>query len=580
MPRPFCLTHLFWTRGRPITPTLIFLHIIAGVCLLLWGLRGVKLGVTRAFGQNLHAILARSTRNRYLAFLSGLVATALLQSAMATAMIVASFCGRKAMTTAAGIAVVLGADVGTTLVAQVLTFDLSWLAPLVLIAGFFLLNFFERRGGLYIHGGKMLIGLALMMMALGLIKQAAAPLKDSDILPLVITALDQDPLILVLIGAALTWLFHSSLAIVLLLGTLAGSGVVPLHAGLIMVLGANLGGTLPTLMSTLKDEPEASRVPFANLIIRMVGVILFLAVADTAQALLALYIDDPARLLVTFHMAFNIILAILFLPFCDQMAKLVQRLMPDTARADDPGRAKYLDEKEITTPKIALSSAGREALRMADMVQSMMEDTIVALRMNDESIVQRIRARDDILDKLHKAIKMYMARITQSSLDPGEAQQYLRVLSFATNMENIGDIVDKSLMEMALRKIHDHKRFSPQGWQEIQDMHNFVMETVRLAQSVFVTADPALARRMIEGKEKLRRSENELTHKHMERIREGIPETIATSSLHLDIIRDYKRINSYLCAVAYPILEEAGQLQGSALKATEKPAAAEGSNGS
>ncbi|QQG35832.1 MAG: Na/Pi cotransporter family protein [Micavibrio aeruginosavorus] len=549
---------------------MVLLNVISGVCVLLWGLRGVKLGMTKAFGQGLHRAISWGTQNRVRAFLSGIGVTTLLQSSTATAMIVASFTGRRMMTGAAALAVMLGADVGTTLVAQILTFDLSWLMPSMLISGFIIYTVFENRPGRLSHFGKMLIGLGTMLLALSLIKQGAAPLRESDVLPVVLESLDQDPVLLVMIAALLTWLCHSSLAVVLLLGSLAAAQIVPLHVAMAMVLGANLGGVIAPLIATIKDGPEATRVPVGNLLMRLVGVIIILPLLEPVQTIIQTIADDPARVVVNLHMCFNIMLASLFLPFTGALYGLTLRLIPDRPDADDPGRARYLDEKQLDIPAIALSSAGREALRMADLVQSMMEDTIVALRTNDESIVYRIRARDDVLDKLNKAVKLYMAKMARESLDPEDTQQYVRTLTFATNLENVGDTIDKSLMEMALKKIREHKRFSDRGWQEIQDIHNAVLETVRLAQSVFVSNDTKLARRMIEAKEQLRKAEQQATQNHMERIREGVPETIATSGLHLDIIRDYRRINSYMCSVAYPILEEAGLLYGTALK-PEKP---------
>ena len=551
------------------TPSLVLLHVMSGVCVLLWGLRGVKLGMTKAFGQGLHRAISWGTKNRIRAFLSGMGVTTLLQSSTATALIVASFSGRKMITGAAALAVMIGADVGTTLVAQLLTFDLSWMMPSMLISGFIIYTVFENKPGRLSHFGKMLIGLGLMLLALSLIKQGAAPLRESDVLPVVLDSLDQDPVLLVLIAALLTWLCHSSLAVVLLLGSLMAAQIVPIHVGLAMVLGANLGGVMAPLVATMKDSPEAMRVPVGNLLMRLVGVVIILPMLEPVQNILTGITNDPARMVVNMHMGFNLMLAVIFLPFTGSLYHLTLRLIPDRPDADDPGKARYLDEKQLDIPAIALASAGREALRMADLVQSMMEDTIVALRTNDESIVFRIRARDDVLDKLNKAVKLYMAKMARESLDPEDTQQYIRTLTFATNLENVGDTIDKSLMEMALKKIREHKRFSERGWAEIQEIHNAVLETVRLAQTVFVTSDEKLARRMIEAKENLRKAEQRATQSHMDRIREGIPETIATSGLHLDIIRDYRRINSYMCTVAFPILEEAGQLHGTALKPME-----------
>jgi len=275
-------------------------------------------------------------------------------------------------------------------------------------------------------------------------------------------------------------------------------------------------------------------------------------------------------MIVNFHTAFNVALAVFFLPFTPRLAKLCVILVPANKDKADPGAAKYLDHKQLEMPSVALSSAMRETLRMADIVQSMLEDTILALQQNDDLLVRRIRKRDDIVDKLNKSIKMYMAKITQESLDPEESYQYVQILSFSTNIENVGDTIDKSLMEMARKKIKDQTKFSRQGWEDIKDIHKFVLDTMRLAQSVFVSGDSRMARQLVEGKEKLREQEVKATASHIERIREGVPETIATSSLHLDIIRDLRRINSYMATVAYPILEETGQLRSSRLRPVRK----------
>lgn len=536
---------------------------------MLWGLRSVRNGMTRAFGADLHRIVAIGTKNRLTAFAAGIGVTALLQSSTATALIIAAFCGQGILSVPSGLAVMLGADVGTTVVAQLLTFDLKWLAPLFMAAGYALFKIYNKEGRLE-HVGRFLIGLGLMLFALAWIKQSSLPLKESETLGLVLRSLEKDPVFAVMLAAVLTWLAHSSLAIVLLLVSLTAGGVVPTYVGLAMVLGANLGGALIPVLATLKDSREAGRVPLGNLMARVAGVLAVLPLIDIIHHHMNLAIEQPERLLVHFHMAFNICLAFAFLPFVGRLAALCVRLLPERSKDDDPGRPRYLDDKELDTPSIALSAAMRETLRMADILQEMLEQTIVVLRDNNAALARTIRDRDDVLDSIYRAVKMYMAKIAQESMDPSESRQHLQILGYATNLENAGDTIDKSLMEMARKKIKERTRFSRDGWQEIQDIHGFVMENVRLAQNVFVSSDLDLARRLLESKDRLRALERHATAAHMDRIREGIPETIATSSLHLDIIRDYRRINSYVATIAYAILEEAGELHATRLKKPRK----------
>ncbi len=529
----------------------------------------MRYGVSRAFGKKLHRFVTKGTRNRLMAFLSGGVLTLFLQSSTAMALIVSGFCAQGLLNAAAGIAMILGADVGTSIVAQLLSFDLSWLSPLFIIAGFILYSGYEKAGR-WGHIGKFLFGLGLMLLALGLIKSASAPLKESELLPLILHSLEKDVVFSLLLVVLLTWLVHSSLAVVLLLISFVSAGVLPVEEGLAMVLGANMGAVIAPMVSTMKDSVAARWVPLGNAFIRSTGVLLCLPFVGIAHGYLARISPDPAQMIVTFHVLFNVTLALLFLPFTPFVARLCRIFLPRHAERETPGTPKYLDESALDTPAVALAGAARETLRIADIVEIMLEETMMALRHDDRRLVQKIREQDDVVDQLYRAIKMYMARMSQEQLDPDEGMRYVQILAFSTNLENGGDMIDKSLMQMVLKKIREHKRFSDQGWKEIQGVHQFVIESVRLAQNVFVSEDVELARRLVERKDELRRIEARLTTSHFERIREGVVETIATSSLHLDIIRDYRRINSYMCSVAYPILEEKGLLHETRLRSVKE----------
>ncbi len=527
----------------------------------MWGLTLLRLGVTRGFGAGLHRFLSRSTGNRITAFLSGIGVTTILQSSTATVLIVASFAGQGLIAPHSALAVILGADVGTALVAQMLSFDLRWLAPVLMLAGYVL--FTVERSGFVKNMGRIFVGLALMTFALGWIRMSAQPLKDSDILPVLFRSLEYDDLFAMLIAAVLTWLAHSSLAFVLLLASLTESGVIPLDLAFIMVLGANAGSTIAPLVATMRDTPQARRIPIGNLMIRLLAVAMVFPVAAFAQKALTDFSVDPGRTIVNFHMAFNVALALLFLPFTGMVARITHKMVVDRPDPDDPARPKYLDKAALDTPAIALSNAARETLRMAEMLQGMLEDSLTALRENDERMVSRIRARDDIIDRIYAALKIYMARLSQEFMEEKEGRRYVQILTFATNIEHSGDVIDKNLMPMALKKIRNRYSFSTEGAKEIENIHTLVLDSVRLAQTIFVSGDLALARKLISEKEAIRVAEIRASTAHIERLREGLPETIATSSLHLDIIRDLRRINTYMCPVAYGILEEKGMLHES-----------------
>jgi len=531
---------------------------------MLWALKLVRLGVTRGFGAQLRRILAASTKNSFIALFSGAAVTMFLQSSMATTMIISSFAGQSMIATSAALALILGADIGTTLVAQVLAFDISWLAPVLLLAGVILFSLKKVSKAKNI--ARIIIGLGLVLLSLQMISDASAPLKESETLPLILAPLQQDHILALLVAALITWMAHSSLAIVLMLMTLTSSGALPLPLAMIMVLGANIGGTIAPLLSTLRDSPAAMRVPAGNMLIKCLGVLVTMPLLVYYEPIMAAYSSTPARQIVNFHTAFNLILALTFVPFTPAIARMCTKLFPDRPETDDPSRPKYLNEKEMNTPAIALASASRETLRMADALQDMMQDTIKAFKTNNEILINDIRDKDDIIDKLYDSIKSYLAQLSQEYMSKEDAARFVYILTFATNLEHAGDVIDKNLMPLALKKSRKHGSFSPEGLREIEEIHSKVLDSVRLAQDIFVSGNIDLARRLLQEKEALRRAEIEASSSHIDRLRGGVPETIATTSLHLDIIRDLRRINSYMCTVAYPILEEQGQLRTTRLR--------------
>ncbi|MEM7650718.1 MAG: Na/Pi cotransporter family protein [Pseudomonadota bacterium] len=533
------------------------MHIAGAVCLLLWGTRMVKIGFTRAYGTSLRKAIKQGTQNRFTACGAGIVVTTMLQSSTATALLLISFVKNNTVPLTAALAVIIGSDIATTLVAQILVFDISFLSPALLIIGIAGHMKFEH-GGRKRHIFRVFIGLGLMLLSLSLIKQASAPLSTSATLPLILGPLENDPLTAIIFAAILTWVMHSSLAAVLLFATLATNNILDLELGALMILGANLGGAFIAFIATYKDGVPARRITLGNIIMRCFTVILFFLFIDLAIHQLTRYDFDTARHLINLHTAFNVVLALIFLPSVQWIAPLCKKLVPDKKNVEAPAyEPVYLDDKALNSPVVALACSARETLRMADMVQEMLEDTIDAFKENDNRLANKISQSDDTVDRLYGKIKLYMTQLTQEALDPKESDRYLQILNFATNLEHIGDIIDKSLMELAKKKIKKKERFSDEGWDEITNFHEQIVENMRSAQTIFLSEDPNLAQQLVDQKKEIGHAARASSEMHFDRLREGLPETIATSSLHLDIIRDYRRINSYITTVAYAILENA-----------------------
>jgi len=543
---------------------IFLLNLFGAAALLLWGLRMVRTGVLRAYGAQLRQSLSKATGNRFTAFLSGLGITCLLQSSSATALLSASFASRGLVTTAGALAVMLGADLGTSLVAQAYSFKVGWISPLLIIIGWVMFNKFEDSKVKDL--GRAIVGLGIALLGLHLITEAAEPVRDAPLLPQILQVMSDAPVFGVLVGAALTVLSTSSLAVVLLVISFMAKALVPVDLGLALILGANLGSAVMPILATSGEPPEARRVPIGNLIFRVVGVALAVPLISVVQPYLALLEAAPARQALNYHVAFNLALAVIFIWFTAPIARLTARLLPDQAVTDDPGKPRYLSQGPVDQPTIALANAGREALRMGDLVGQMLRQSLAVFRSDDRRLIKQVSDIDTQVDRLNEAIKLYLTGVSRELMDPNDQKRVVDLITFITNLEHIGDIVDKNLMELAAKKVKYQLKFSPEGTRELDEIHERLTHNLELAMNVFVSGDIKLARQLFAEKQIFRELERNAAENHLERLRSGRIESMQTSSLHLDILRDLKRINSHLAIVAQPILESVGELSPSRLR--------------
>ena len=547
----------------------ILLSIGGGVALLLWAARMIRTGILRAYGGALRNVLARSTSNRFKGFAMGLGAAGLLQSSTATALLTMSFAGRGLIASAPALAIMLGADVGSTLVVQVLSFDLGWLSPVLLLLG--VIMFLTARATIWRHLGRVAIGLGLMLLALTLIVEASSVLRESAGLQAVLAPLADDPILAVLLAALLTWLAHSSVAMVLLIMSLTATGVVPLPLGLALVLGANVGSGLVPMAISLSDEAPVRRIPLGNLLFRALGALAAVALIDLAMPHLARLEADPARQIANFHTLFNLALAVVFLPCVGLMARLTEKLVPTPAAQDQTaGKPRHLDRSAVDNPAVALTCAAREVLRLADMVEAMLRDVMAVFERNDGRLLDEISTREDDVDALHEAIKLYLTDVSRNPLEGEDSERFVELITFTTNLEHVGDIIDNNLLPSAQKKIKRRLAFSEEGWGELTDMHARVVGQMRLGINVFMSRDVVLARRLLAEKERFRDLERAAGERHLDRLRAGQAASIETSSLHLDMLRDLKRVIAHITSIAYPILDVEGELRKTRLKKQDK----------
>lgn len=553
--------------------TTVLLDLIGGVALLLWGLHMVHSGVVRAFGADLRRYLGRVLKTRLHAFFAGLGVTTLLQSSTATALMLASFSASGLVDLAPALAVMLGANVGTSLIVQILAFDTAAVAPLLLISG--VIAFKRGTRTVTRDMGRVAIGLGLMLLSLHILLDSLESVENAPLVGTLLRAATDIPLLSLAIGALLAWAAHSSVATVVLTMSLAYSSFITPAAAFALVLGANLGSAVNPLSGAGPgDNPARLRLPVGNLITRAAGCLLFLPFLDPLAGWMGTLEYNPVRLVADFHMLFNVAVMLLFIAPLTWYARFLAWLLPDRKTGNDPAVPVYLDESALETPAVALTGAARETLRMADLIETMLRQSMAVLRGNDRKLAAQVSQLDDVVDRLHEAIKLYVVRLTRDRLDENEARRAMEVMALSINLEHIGDIIDKNLMELAGKKIKRRLHFSREGMEELERFHERVLENLKLAVGVFLTGDLKAARQLLDEKTRIREIDMAAAESHLERLRAGRLESVETSSLHLDILRDLKRIHSHLCAAAYPALEAAGELRPSRLC---KPGAATGS---
>jgi phosphate:Na+ symporter len=544
------------------------IDLAGSVALLFWGIRMVQTGIQRAFGAQLRGYLARALSNRFKAFFAGLGVTAILQSSTATGLMATGFVAGGLVDLVPALAVMLGANVGTTLIVQVLSFNVAAVAPVLILVGVVM---FQRATAGPRDFGRVLIGLGLVLMSLHQFIGLLEPYEDVPNLRLLLGALSTQPLLDVVLAAGLTWAAHSSVAVVLLVMSFAAQGTVPPHAAFALVLGANLGTAVnPVLEGATGDDPAARRLPLGNLLNRLAGVAAGLALLPYVGPLMMRIEPSNARAVADFHTAFNVVLAIVFLPLLSPYAALLRRLLPTRISPADPSRPLYLDPAARESPAVALGGAAREALRMTDVLEGMLEGFRDALDRPDRRQIDEVKRSDDILDKLNAAIKAYLVSLDPEALTEDDHRRVGEILTFATNIEQAGDIVDRNLLGLASKRMKRGLSFSKEGKAELLGLAERLIANTRQAASLFMTEDARAARMLASQKQAFRDSEAQATAAHFARLRSGRIETAETSTLHLDLLRDLKQVNSHLvAAAAYPVLERHRELLPNRLRPDE-----------
>jgi len=540
------------------------LNLLAAIALLVWGTHLVRKDTLHVLGANLRKVLAQGVSNRFTAVASGIGVTALVQSSTATALIISSFVGQGLMTLPSALAVMLGADVGTSFMALLFSRDLSWLSPLFIFVG--VVMFIARQSSNVGYVGRIFIGLGLMLLALHLVTVSANELTQAPAVRALLASLGSDRLLEITLGAVLAVLSYSSLAIVLLTATLASTQVIPVDVALGLVLGANLGSGLLAVFTTLGGPVQVRQVPMGNLIFKVLGITLMAPLTSLWLQHVPPALNDVATVVVLFHLMFNLTVGFIFIGLTSVVARVVSYWLPKPVSNSLNGRQRHLDPSALATPSVALSCAVREAMHQSDVVETMLRGVMDVIRTNDRALAQSLQKMDDTVDELYSDIKYYLTKISRESLSEKEGHRWAEIISFTINMEQIGDIIERVLGDIEKKKIKAGRDFSDAGVAEINELHGHLVNNLRLGMSVFLNGNVQDAKRLLEEKTRFRDLGLAYSANHLNRLSDNSLPSIETSSLHLDLISDFKRISSHISSIAYPILELAGALEPSRLR--------------
>lgn len=546
--------------------TFVLLELLGGIALLLWGVRMVRTGIVRAFGERLNSFLERQLDGRLKAFSGGLITTAILGSSTAMALIVAGLAASGALNAVTGLVILLGADVGSAIVAGLFAAGsslASMLAPVLIAAGYLTFSFskeFRSR-----NLGRVILGLGLMFFALRMVVEATGPLREATLFHQTLAAVASEPLLAFVFGAILAWMFHSTLAVVLLLTSFLANGSLDPAYVLPFVLGLNFGGGLPAVTATFDQPVPARRLPLANLVCRGSLALLCLAALGPVEWAVAAITLPDSYAAIALHLVFNLVAAAIFLPLAPLVIKALEALVPDVqSDANGFSTPRYLDRSALESPEAALANAAAETLRMGEILERMFSTVLAALEAKKLEPLKAIPHLDETLGAYMRSVHQYIGRLYDGDMTQNEAQRAFAIMLCAGNIEHAGDVVKLNLSTRMKSRVRSGIEFSDEQLEQFKELSGVIYTSLRLLPAALTTNDVRASARLAAQKDVFREMEYAAVSQHMTEAFEDVRSSQA-SALFVDIVRDMHRINSHIASAGYPILSAAGLLHNTRL---------------
>jgi len=530
----------------------ILTGLVGGLALFLYGMQMTSEGLKISFGNQLKKVLGSLSKNKLVALFIGIILTFTIQSSTAASTLLVSLVNTGIISLSHSLTILLGTSIGTTLTSQLIAFKVSDYALFVIILGFFLKFLGKKRRQRSV--GNILLGVGFIFLGIKVMTESVSPLKNNIYFERMLINLENMPLLALFASAIFTALLQSSTAAMGITISLAMQGLISLNLAIPIILGSHLGTCSTVLFAGIGAIKSAKRVALANLLFKLVGVIIFYFIAPSMITLLQNTSAYIPRQIANAHAVIIVGNALIIFPLTEKFALLLEKIIPVTEEIESMQKPKYLDDGALKTPNVAFYLASKEILRIANTIQNMVFDSINIFMKNDEKLLEKVCQLDIIVDNLSREIIKYLTRINFEMLSEENGQEIFRLLYIVDDLEHIGDLIDKNLLTMLEKKIDRNLVFSKKGTEEIQDMHRKIYENLRNAIGAFALQDQRMAQKVIDQKISIDSLEIELRKTHINRLNRGIKLSHKTSGIHLDIINLLKRINDHALSIAKAVL--------------------------
>lgn len=544
---------------------LLTISLLGGLAFFLYGMEKMSDGMKKTAGNQIRSILAALTKNRFVALSVGAFVTMVIQSSSATTVLLVSFVQAELMTFAQSLGVILGADIGTTITAQLIAFKLTDYALVMVSAGFGL-RLFGQNGGMK-SLGDTLLGFGMLFYGMKMMSDAMLPLRTYPEFINMMKGLE-NPLLGLAIGTLFTALIQSSSASTGVVIVLAQQGLITLEAGIPVILGANIGTCVTAALASFGASREAKRVALAHVIFKVVGVLLFILwiplFAEIIRTITARFDTGTARQIANAHTVFNVSIGLLFLPFIDFFARILLKILP--AKPVIKGLAPvvwHLDDSMLSTPPLALEQARSEMARMTKIVKRMHFAVIHGLLSNapqqDEiypelSLLQGVAMRKKKIDFLEIKTRDYLLQVSRKELNDSQALEITSLLSILSNMRRIADVITRIMVPLIERKKSNGVDFSREGKSELIEYHKKTGKQLNRLRRVMEEGSFKLAKKVKKRTQRYDHLDSKYRKNHIRRMLEEIPESIETHRIHMSMLDAIKQVNVYAASIAEMLL--------------------------